>query len=256
MKRPLIGITCSFEVGGAPLRARNYLAADYADAVYAAGGLPVPIPPPPEPSAELLDAWLDCCDAVVFSGGPDLDPRHYSQPRHERTEVMHQRRDAFDLPLFRRLDERRRPVLAICLGCQIANVSAGGKLVQHVDDLPASTRVQHHMPDHSSAFHDVRLEPDSRLAQITGATRFEVNSRHHQVVDVGHVAARFRPVAFAPDGTIEALEDRSGRFIIAVQWHPENLIDRPEHLRLFQALVEEARRCAASAAPGALVTNG
>ncbi len=88
----------------------------------------------------------------------------------------------------------------------------------------------------------MRVEPDSCLARILKTTQLEVNSRHHQIADNEHIGERLRPVAFAPDGVIEALEDRDGRFLIAVQWHPEDLTDRPEHLRLFEALVAEARR--------------
>jgi len=69
-----------------------------------------------------------------------------------------------------------------------------------------------------------------------------VNSRHHQAVDRAHLPPRLRPVAFAPDGVVEAVEDAARRFLLAVQWHPEDLIDRPEHLRLFEVLVRAARR--------------
>lgn len=239
--KPVIGVTSSFETTGEPPRSRSYLNSAYADAVFAAGGLPQPLPVPARVTQSVLDELLGRCDALLFTGGPDLDPRHYGQPRHPRTQVLDPRRDNFELAAFRRADQRGLPILAICLGCQVASVARGGCLVQHVDDLARTSPVAHHHPDGSSAFHDVAIEPDSRLARIIGRTHIEVNSRHHQLVDRSQVGGNLRPVAFAPDGVVEAAEDVTGRFLIAVQWHPEDLIDRPEHLCLFEALVAAAQ---------------
>lgn len=243
--RPLIGITSNIETRDEAARTNRkphcYINAAYVDAVYAAGGAPLVLPPPPADFSESDFAeLLRPCDGLLFTGGPDLDPKHYGQPRHPQTCVLPQRRDRFDIALFRHADRQERPILAICLGCQIASVARGGSLVQHVDDLPAKVAVEHHRPDHSSAFHAVRIDPDSRLAAIIGRTEIEVNSRHHQVVNRDQLGGRLRPVAFAPDGVVEAVEDGEGRFLIAVQWHPEDLLDRPEHLGIFRALIEAA----------------
>lgn len=242
MQRPLIGVTTSFgTMPDNPSRLRSYLNAAYTDAVLAAGGLPMPLPVPPAFDDALLSDLIRRIDGLLFTGGPDLNPRHYGQTRHERTEVLHERRDAFDIALFAAADRSRIPVLSICLGCQIASVARGGCLVQHVDDLKRPSPVEHYKPDHSPAWHEVTVDPESRLAKIVGALRFEVNSRHHQIVDRRQVGGRLKPVAFAPDGIVEAVEDMKDRFMLAVQWHPEDLIDRAEHLRLFEALVREAR---------------
>lgn len=240
--RPTIGITSSFKLQeGNPPREQVVLNAAYADAVLQAGGLPYIIAPPPAADAAALDEVLDRCDGLLFTGGPDLDPRHYGQARHPRTEPLHPRRDQFDIALFRRADQRRLPILSICLGCQIANVARGGCLVQHVDDLPRSSAVVHYQPDHSSAYHQVEITPGSLLARLTGRTRMEVNSRHHQVVDRSQLGSELRPVAFAPDGVVEAAEAADGRFLLAVQWHPEDLVERAEHLKLFEGLVAAAQ---------------
>lgn len=239
--RPLIGITMSFESTGSPPRERTYLNAAYCDAVFAAGGTPFPLAPPPKPDAGLMKDLLNRVDGLLFTGGPDLDPKHYGQKRHEKTHVLHPRRDGWDIALFQHIDQSPHPVLSICLGCQIAAVARGGCLVQHVDDLPRSPRIEHHKPDHSAAYHAVRVESGSRLEGIVGKREFEVNSRHHQVIDRAQMGGRLRPVAFAPDGVVEAAEDPDGRFLLAVQWHPEDLIDRREHLALFEALVEASR---------------
>lgn len=239
--RPVIGVTCSVDVGsdeGGKVRA--YVNAAYTDAIFAAGGLAQPIVAPPDAGPALFAELADRFDGFLFTGGADLDPRHYGQARHEKTHVMHDRRDALELEMFRAADQSGKPILAICLGCQVANVGRGGCLVQHVDDLPRDSEIEHHRPGGASAFHDVEVEPGSRLAQITGKQRFEVNSRHHQVLDREKVGGRLRAVAFAPDGCVEAAEATDDRFLIAVQWHPEDLVDRPEHLKLFEALVAAA----------------
>jgi len=219
---------------------RAYVNLAYSDAIFAAGGLAQPIVAPNGCDAGLAAELAARFDGFLFTGGADLDPRHYGQARHAKTHVMHARRDALELELFRAADQSGKPILAICLGCQVANVGRGGCLVQHVDDLPRRSIIEHHKPGGASAYHEVEVESGSRLAKIAGKLRFEVNSRHHQVLDREKVGGRLRAVAFAPDGCVEAAEAIDDRFLIAVQWHPEDLIDRPEHLRLFEALVAAA----------------
>jgi len=242
--RPLIGITVSAEtVDTVPPRDRLYLNAAYADAVLAAGGLPYPLPLPAAVTPGVLDDLLAPLAGLVFTGGEDLDPRHYGADRHPTTEVMHPRRDAFELAFFRRADAARLPILAICLGCQVAHVARGGRLHQHVDDVPRTPALQHRTIEKRLAYHTVRIAPDSHLARIVGTTELETNSRHHQAVEATQPGRGLRTVAKSDDGVLEASEDFSdGRFLLAVQWHPEDMIDRSPHLRLFEALVAAARR--------------
>ncbi len=239
--RPLIGISCSFEsVAGVEPRERMFLNAAYCDAVYAAGGTPFPIAPPAAAEPALIDELLRRVDGLLFTGGPDLDPRHYGQQRHAQTQVLHPRRDAFDIALFRAADAADLPLLSICLGCQIASVSRAGCLVQHVDDRPAERRVEHYDRAGGSRYHEVDIAPDSRLARIVGRTRLRVNSRHHQIIDERQIGTRLRAVAHAADGAIEAAEDAQRSFLLAVQWHPEDMLDQREHLALFEALTRAA----------------
>lgn len=241
--RPVIGLTCSFELNKeATERLQSHLLAGYSDGVYAVGGLPQAIPVPPAVNASLLDEMIARCDGLILTGGYDLKPDHYGQPLHGRTHLMHSRRDAFEIELFRRADQRQIPIFGICLGHQVAHVARGGRLIQHVDDLELSPAVCHHLPNEENAFHEVRIEPDARLARIVGATRLEVNSRHHQIVDGAHSGRGLRTTAVSPDGVIEASEDCDDRFLLTVQWHPEDLLDRAEHVQLFAALVEESGR--------------
>lgn len=244
MIHPTIGITTEFELDTSlePPRARACLMAAYSDAILAAGGLPQPLPVPPEYDEALLDALLTRVDGLLFTGGADMDSKQYGQPLHPQSHTMHPRREDFELDLFRRADAAHVPILAICLGFQVTHVARGGQLVQHVDDLGLTPTITHHLTKGRSAFHSLRVEPTSRLATIVGGNDIEVNSRHHQAVDAAHQGRGLRPVGYARDGLLEASEDMNGRFLLAVQWHPENLIDRPEHLRLFAALVAAAQQ--------------
>lgn len=240
---PIIGITSSFEVRPRmnPAREQNYLMAAYADAVFAAGGIPHALPVLPQCDVATLDRVLDSVAGLIFTGGPDLHPQNYGQPPHPQTQTMHPRRDAFELALFKRADERHVPLFAICLGFQVAHVGRGGQLVQHLPDLPRTPDIRHSQDNDDSAYHDVQIAADSHLARIMGTTTVEVASRHHQAVARERQGRGLRPVAYAADGILEASEDFSaGRFFLAVQWHPESTADRRPHRRLFEALVEAA----------------
>lgn len=240
--RPIIGITTSVKLDGEDnQRLQIYLNTAYSDAIYAAGGMPLLIAPPPVVNAEILDEILSRVHGVLFTGGHDLHPRHYDQTVHERTEPMHERRGQFEVEFFRRADVRGRPILAICLGQQVANVARGGRLIQHVDDLKASPHIDHQERGAATPVHAADIREDSLLATIVHGTTVEVNSRHHQAVDPGSIGDGLRPVAFAPDGVIEAVESTDGRFLVGVQWHPEDMTARAEHRALFAALVEAAR---------------
>ena len=247
-RKPIIGLTSNYGIDAdyVPPRERAYLLAEYTDAVATAGGIPHVLPVPSDPNDDTLDQLLQSVDGLVLTGGYDLHPRNWGEEPHPKTIPMHPRREAFELALFRRADATRVPMLAICLGFQIAHVIRGGRLMQHVDDLPRNAPLVHYLPGDANAFHAVRVEPNSQLARIVGATEFEINSRHHQIVPLEHQGAGLQQVALSPDGLLEASEDFDGRFLLAIQWHPEDLYDRPEHLRLFQALVKAAaeQRCA------------
>ena len=242
--RPLIGVSTS-EVRvqesarplpeGDPPQREMVLGMVYAAAVQRAGGIPVVLPPIPPGD---VPALLERLQGVCLSGGPDLDPAAYHARAQADLGPVEPELDAFELALARGADAAGLPVLGICRGCQVLNVARGGTLHQH---LPAVTDgLLHHRQTEPGrvSTHTVRVAPGSRLAAIVGGGELEVNSFHHQAVDVlgdGLVAT-----AWAPDGTIEAIEDRRHPFLLAVQWHAEGLVGRPEHESLFAALVDAA----------------
>ena len=229
--RPVIGITTYLT----PATFGNWtedsalVPADYVRAVEAAGGRPLLVPP----SEEGVDETLDVLDAVIFSGGSDLDPEIYGQTPHPKTTGVVAERDHAELTLLQAALARDMPVLAVCRGSQVLNVALGGDLVQHLPDVVGHDDHKHTPGSYGD--HDVTLVPETRLASLLG-DHAPVKSHHHQ--GFGRLGSGLRESARAEDGTVEALEDPSRRFALGVLWHPE----AGEDMRLFDALVQEARR--------------
>jgi putative glutamine amidotransferase len=235
---PFIGLTMSITVKRKPERV--YLNTAYIKAVQQAGGVPVPLPP-------YLDAGarrrlFGRLDGVLLTGGADVDPRRFKEDPHPTVYDVSVERDELEIRLVEHSIDRAVPVLAICRGIQVLNVALGGTLHQDVKSAPG-TAIEHSQKSvrHRST-HPVRIEPGSRLAKVIGAHELAVNSFHHQAIkDLGR---GLRAVAFAPDDLIEGaeLEDDS-RFVLGVQWHPEELAPKQEAARrLFLALVEAASK--------------
>ncbi len=236
MPKPIIGITCSLKQDTDSSTAS--IGNAYVDSVQAAGGLPLLLPPWTQ--HEDIPALLDVLDGVLLVGGPDIDPAVYGAAKHEKTVPLAKQREDFDLALARAAIQRYLPLMGICLGCQEAAVAAGGTLVQHVPDV--SDELQH--SGKPSPRHDVSVKKGSTLSRVLGCTALNTNSSHHQAIDDPGPAMEI--VAWAQDGVIEAAESPAHRFVLAIQWHPERLIDEPVHLRLFEGLVEAARTQGAS----------
>ncbi|MBI3208524.1 MAG: gamma-glutamyl-gamma-aminobutyrate hydrolase family protein [Candidatus Solibacter usitatus] len=199
----------------------------YADAVRFAGLEPVPILPPGPESLRGLDALL-------ISGGNDLNPDLYGQQPHSEAEQHDDERDQMEIRLLRLALDADLPVLCICRGLQLMNVALGGSLIQHLPSTEA------HRQRGIADAHGVRLEQSAQLSGIVGAGEFTVNSRHHQAVH--SIGKGLVATAWSNDGVVEALELPGKRFAIAVQWHPEDRV--PSHTpdtRLFQAFAAAAR---------------
>jgi putative glutamine amidotransferase len=243
---PLIGVTTS-ELRAAvltrPLREGDppqiemALGMVYMRAVELAGGLPVVLPPlSPERVAPLVAQLAGVC----LSGGPDLAPAGYGAQPHAELGPTEPGLDKFEVAIVQQADRLGLPILGICRGLQALNVARGGTLHQHLPDVTDGS-IDHRQsdPGHVST-HDVRIEPGSRLAGIIGATETRVNSFHHQAIE--RLGDGLEAVAWAPDGTIEAVEGEGERFVLGVQWHAEGLVGRAEHLALFETLVDAAGR--------------
>jgi putative glutamine amidotransferase len=228
--RPVIGITsyaqeASWGVWRLPAA---LIPLDYVDAIERAGGRALVIPPAEDGVEETLDAL----DAIVFSGGADVDPAHYGADPHPETDTPQARRDAAEMALLHAALERDMPTLAICRGFQLLNVARGGDLVQHLPEEVGND--DHKQVPGAFAVHPVEVKDGSRLGEIVGSTP-QVTSHHHQAL--GRVGDGLVETAWAADGTLEGVEDPSQRFVVGVQWHPE----AGEDAALFEALVGQAR---------------
>jgi putative glutamine amidotransferase len=206
----------------------HYVAsAPYVKAVRKAGGLPVLLP-----VVEVGDAAavLDMVDALIITGGGDVDPANYGAVAGPDLGPTDPLRDAADLAITRAAVESNTPTLATCRGVQVLNVAMGGTLVQHIDE--------HMRIDmYNEAVHAVDIDPASRLATILGTEALGVNSMHHQVID--RLGPGVRAVAHNRDGHIEAIEIDAAPAVLGVQWHPEMLRHRSDHLALFEDLVRQ-----------------
>ncbi len=214
--------------------------AAYVRVVAGAGGVPLIL-------SQLMDAAhagaaLEACDGLLLTGGEDIDPAYYGAERSPKLGAVDHERDRFELALFTAARERGLPVLGICRGLQLINVALGGTLYQ---DLPSERPSDvDHNPDSSrhARAHHVRLAPGSRAARVLGVDRLVPNSFHHQAVK--QLGAGLVASGWSDDGLVEAIETSEGPWLLAVQWHPEEMhedVTAPE-LKLFRALVEEAAR--------------
>ena len=225
---PLIGITAHVALvdDGDGVAVFHHVAnAAYAKAVRKAGGVPVLLP--------IIDAaevglWIDRVDGVVVTGGDDVNPDRYGASAAPQTKAADPARDECEIALITTALQDDRPLLCICRGVQVLNVALGGTLHQHHDG-------HFDLEHYNQGVHRVHVDSDTVLAKALGVTDLAVNSLHHQALD--RISPTLRTVARSDDGLVEGVEVDGCAFVIGVQWHPELLRHRPEHLGLFEALV-------------------
>ena len=223
-RRPVVGITGNYD----DLTCK--LGRGYYDSIVRAGGTPVVIPPVADKA--VLMSTLGRIDALVLSGGGDINPLYCGEEPVPGLHGINSERDLPELLIAQLAYNRQLPMLGICRGIQTLAVALGGKVDQ---DIKAS--VKHSQDaDRSEPTHSVDVAEDSVLYDIYKEAVLLVNSFHHQAVsDPG---ARFRVVARSKDGIVEVMESTEHKSIVGVQWHPECMA---EGLPLFQWLVAEAR---------------
>ncbi len=194
------------------------LAAEYVDSVRSSGGVPLLLP---HVDPADVDAVLDAVDAVVVCGGGDVDPSSYGAVP-ESVKDADVRADELELALLAAARRRGTPTMAICRGMQLLNVAYGGDLAQDVT-APGTPHppISDDPGEVMGLRHDIAIEPGSRLADVLGAGRREVNAIHHQ--GVGRVGDDLVVTARADDGLVEAIEPTDWPTCLGVQWHPEKM---------------------------------
>jgi putative glutamine amidotransferase len=224
---PIIGITVEGRRSDDPRTGGKLeLNWNYPQAVAEAGGVPILLPPTTDPAAV-----ASILDGLLVPGGLDIDASEFGEENHPEAELQDPTRFAFEKALYRAMSPEA-PVLGICYGCQFLNVVEGGTLQQHLPD-----ELGHN--EHSGGrLERLELEPGSKVALATGASRVEGKSYHHQAI--ARAGGDVRVVGRGEDGVIEAIEVASREWAVGVQWHPERTQGDPAMRQLFRAFVERA----------------
>lgn len=234
--KPLIGITTrqSTNADGQPIVT---LMQSYVNAVIQSGGVPVLVP-----SLVAEDGWdtvYSRLDGILFSGGGDIAPEFSPGEPHPRIAGVDLARDSVEMKMVQAAAFDGKPFLGICRGCQVVNVALGGTLYTHLlDQLPNA--LDHDYPGNmrTALVHEVRLDEGTHFAEILGEPLIHVNSLHHQGLKA--IAPALHIAGHAPDGLVEAVELPDHPFGLAVQWHPEWLMDQEPTRNLFRKFVEAA----------------
>jgi putative glutamine amidotransferase len=208
----------------------------YIDAVAHAGAVAMLLDPEGDPRG-----ILDRVDALILTGGPDIDPACYGQAAHPRTYGVSRAIDDFELALAHDALAREMPTLAICRGFQLLNVALGGTLYQHIPENPGVEPHGRPGEPNGGRTQEVTIEAGTLLEKVMGTNHPVATCHHHQAVD--EVGDGLRVVARADDQIVEGLElSDPGGWLLAVQWHPEDTAAKdPVNQRLFDALVAETR---------------
>lgn len=241
MKNPVVGITafCDCE------HSKKYtkIRCSYVNAVYRAGGTPILIPP--FDSTTHLNEYIELVDALVLSGGEDVAPASYGEDKVIELENINPDRDKWEISLFKEAYKAEIPILGICRGMQLINVSLGGSLYQDIDHqlncefshLPLDLEKRENL---EYVNHKVNIIKDTRLDDILYSDQLNVNSHHHQAIK--KIAENLTVSARSECGIIEAVENKDSTFLMGVQWHPEDLINNSSSfINLFAELIKAAK---------------
>ncbi|MBA4070871.1 MAG: gamma-glutamyl-gamma-aminobutyrate hydrolase [Gemmatimonas sp.] len=237
MPHPLVALTASSKAASRPGKySRVRVNEAYVRALQSVGLVPLVIPPSLSPDE--ARAVVARVSGVVLSGGEDVDPARYGAARHPATQKPKAARDATELALVEAARDAGRPLLGICRGLQLLNVALGGTLVQDLGMLRPSEVGHSQESSGTQRVHGLTILSGTRLHAAVRALAIDVNSIHHQAVD--RLASSLHATAYAPDGVVEAVETAGDWWTLAVQWHPEELMEdaQPWDRAIFEAFAQ------------------
>jgi len=232
---PKIGITCHPDYAEEKLTLGRY----YVRAIEKCSGIPFILPAVSE--EEIIKKYCEMLDGLLLSGGVDVDPEYFGEQPVGTREITPER-DLFEISLVRKFLAVDKPILGICRGVQIINIAAKGSIYQDIEGQIEGVITHMQKAPKWYPTHTIMIEPGTKLGKIYRGLKSRVNSFHHQATK--DLAPGFCVSARALDGVIEAIESRTHRFVLGVQWHPEQMIfDDLASLRLFKAFVDASTAC-------------
>jgi putative glutamine amidotransferase len=243
MPKPIIGITCSMEYDDKKRKyptpyAFDYLKRSYYEAVERSDGVPLTLPNTKK--LNLIEQVLEVIDGLLISGGGDVNPQFYKEKKKAKNLKLTKERDLFEIALVRKAKRKKIPILAICRGMQLVNVTFGGSLYQ---DFSFEKKFLDHTLEGSLLYnkkHSVVIKENTKLYSIIGEKSIDVNTSHHQMVK--KIAPGFIVSAWSEkDEVIEGIETKDDSFLICVQWHPELMKDKNSRL-LFDSLIKAVNK--------------
>ena len=228
MKKPVIGITGNEKTHPDDDIMMSYAAKGFVEGIKDAGGIPIILPIGDQ---EMACHYISMIDKLILTGGQNVDPKFYGEPKTIDSDDYHLQRDIFELALIKEAINQKKPIFSVCRGTQLFNVAMGGTLYQDIED---------HWQDCSAEYTTQRLmtEPNTVLREIYGEIS-HINSFHHQ--SIKDLAPNLKIAAHDPkDGIIEAVMSTDDVAFLGVQWHPEFLFEnRPKDKNLFDYIVNE-----------------
>ena len=232
--KPIIGLFAEVDA-----EKKNGMKHSYSAAIELAGGIPVLLPY--TENEETQSGYTELCDGFVFTGGADIDPKHYGEEIKPTCGKIFENRDRFELSMFPLVLNSGKPILGICRGIQLINVALGGTLYQ---DLPTEYKVtlsHAQTAPVTEPSHGIEILPDTPLYALIGKARMTGNSFHHQAIKA--LGKDLAVTARSEDGVIEAVTYVGDSYLRAYQWHPERLCGFDEdNLRLFEELIKTCKK--------------
>lgn len=234
--RPLIGVTCGIDYE----KEFSYVKQGYYKALQKAGAVAVLVP---ADEFKLEGDIIGRLDAILFSGGPDIDPVYFCEESYTFNGDISPDRDKQEIALAKLAFEAGKPILGICRGIQVLNTAMGGTIYQDICSQVKGVKLLKHQQQAPRWYpsHSIQIEKDSRMFDCFGSETARVNSFHHQ--SVKDVANGFKVTASSSDGLVEAIEYIGEQFAVGVQWHPETMWEKDiKYLEIFKAFVDACIR--------------